>query len=203
MSAAQHHHWYKALIKLLMQDRKHSSFQVSSQVFQSCLQKLGMSFGHPVVDDIMLKCVIQTNGDVNFHGLINALESGTPEKTSLLHKRIDEEISTTQNNGSRGRLRNQQSSIQQLLDHSSHDTKSTQNPRKEVFDTIRRLIRELDVGILSSDDFRVSSAQKEIYRRTLLLWCTCVREHVCVMKHDTNHKHNNHNCTVPIVHCWD
>ena len=156
MASSQHREWYKALTKLLMQDVKQSNFQVPSQVFHRCLKNLGMSFGHPIVDDIMLKCVIQANGDVNFRGLIGTLESATPEKRSVLHKRPDNNNFKTQQHSKTIRSpRNQQSSMQHLLDHSSHHAKSTQNSRK--FDTIRGLLRELDLGTLSCNDFLVGA----------------------------------------------
>ena len=156
-------YWTKALIDLLMQDEKHSNFRASSQVFHASLKKLGLSFGHPVVDDIMLKCIIQANGDVNFQGLVNALESSTQNKISLpVNKPQDKDVSEKTKKMVPVMTRNQQlqsSSIQHLLDHSSHsDEKSTLNVRKEMFDTIRHLIRELDVGTLSCNDFRVGGA---------------------------------------------
>lgn len=156
MSSSQHREWSNALTNLLMQDGKQSNFQVPSQIFHRCLKNLGMSFGHPIVDDIMLKCVIQANGDVNFHGLIGTLESATPEKRSVLHKRSDENnFKTQQHSKIFISPRNQQSSMQHLLDHSSHHAKSTQNSRKKVYDTIRGLLRELDLGTLSCNDFLV------------------------------------------------
>ena len=167
-------YWNKALTDLLTQDEKHSSFCVSSQVFHGCLKKLGLSFGHPVVDDIMLKCIIQANGDVNFQGLLSSTENFTQSKDSLsVNKSLGIDVLDKAKQMVPVRTRNQHlqsSRIQHLLDHSSHKSeKSTENGRKQMFNTIQHLIRELDVGTLSCNDFRVSGNR---YFCHSILFCT-------------------------------
>ncbi len=141
-------------------------FIIHAQQFQEAIEKLGLTFGHPVVDEVMLGCKQDSQGFVDYSRFVEEFQdqqilkvAGDAPTSSLAQQQVQQQFEQQQQQAQENRQQGL-NDIQIKYQNALKNEKFGGTPQKEIVrrsnQTIADLFNKFDNGLCSVAAFRQS-----------------------------------------------